>query len=192
MTNQAPAEATCSHPDCRTNSTYPTAAEPPPASRGYIYVASSWRNHTQPIVVNALRNEGFEVYDFKNPPNETGFAWKEIGLEHSNPRHGDPYAPDLSVRAEFLSALNHPRSVAGFASDFTAMQRADAIIAVAPCGKSAHLELGWGAGAGKHTAVLLDDPCTPELMYLMTDHLATDIASLVTWLDDALPARAVA
>lgn len=29
-------------------------------------------------------------------------------------------------------------------------------------------------------------------MYLMTDHLATDIASLVTWLDDALPARAVA
>ena len=32
MTNQAPAEATCSHPDCRTNSTYPTAAEPPPES----------------------------------------------------------------------------------------------------------------------------------------------------------------
>lgn len=107
MTNQAPAEATCSHPDCRTNSTYPTAAEPPPASRGYIYVASSWRNHTQPIVVDALRNEGFEVYDFKNPPNETGFAWKEIGLEHSNPRHGDPYAPDLSVRAEFLAPTTH-------------------------------------------------------------------------------------
>lgn len=157
------------------------------SSRGYIYVASSWRNALQPSVVAALRDNGFGVYDFKNPPAGTGFAWEEVGLDHSNPLDGKPGAADLSDVDEFLSALEHPRSRAGFASDFQAMRRADAIVAVAPCGRSAHLELGWGAGAGRHTAVLLDNPCTPELMYLMVDHLAPSIESLLGWLDETLP-----
>lgn len=155
--------------------------------RGYIYVASSWRNPTQPAVVYALRQAGFDVYDFKNPPNGTAFAWDEIGLQHSNPLHGHPNAPDVADTAEFLEALRHPRAIDGFNSDFTAMQRADAIIAVAPCGRSAHLELGWGVGARKRTAVLLDDPCTPELMYLMTDYQATTIPTLLEWLREVLP-----
>lgn len=156
--------------------------------RGNIYVASSWRNIVHPSVVHALRDNDFAVYDFKNPPAGTGFAWDEIGLAHTNPIHGHPAAPDLSDRTEFLEALTHPRALAGFNSDYTAMQHADAIIAVAPCGKSAHLELGWGAGAGKLTAMLLDDPCTPELMYLAVDHCAVTIDSLLEWLDHELPA----
>jgi hypothetical protein len=158
-------------------------------SRGYIYVASSWRNQHQPAVVDALRQHGFGVYDFKNPPGATGFTWEQVGLDHTNPVHGDPAAPDLADTAEFLAALDHPRSQAGFDSDFSAMQRADAIVAVAPCGKSAHLELGWGVGAGKHTAVLLDDPCTPELMLLMTDYRARTLPDLLRWLDQVLPAH---
>lgn len=157
-------------------------------SRGNIYVASSWRNAVHPRVVHALREARFAVYDFKNPPAGTGFAWDEIGLAHTNPLDGHPAAPDVSARAEFLDALTHPRAIAGFNSDYTAMQHADAIIAVAPCGRSAHLELGWGAGAGKLTAVLLDDPCTPELMYLAVDHCAATIDSLLEWLDHELPA----
>ncbi|MFT8180188.1 hypothetical protein ACLXNF_21640 [Mycobacteroides chelonae] len=156
--------------------------------RGKIYVASSWRNTVHPTVVHALREARFAVYDFKNPPAGTGFAWDEIGLAHTNPVHGHPAAPDVSDRAEFLHALTDPRALAGFNSDYTAMQHADAIIAVAPCGRSAHLELGWGAGAGKLTAILLDDPCTPELMYLAVDHCATTIDSLLKWLDHELPA----
>jgi hypothetical protein len=34
------------------------------------------------------------------------------------------------------------------------------------------LELGWFVGQGRKTAVLLDDPCTPELMYRMVDFIA--------------------
>lgn len=37
-----------------------------------IYVASSWRNSFQLDVVSFLRNEGHEVYDFKNPPHGNG------------------------------------------------------------------------------------------------------------------------
>lgn len=157
------------------------------SSRGYVYVASSWRNAGQPAVVAALRDSGFEVYDFKNPPGGTSFAWEDVGLEHSNPRDGTSETADLSDVGEFLSALQHHRSRAGFASDFQAMRRADAIVAVAPCGRSAHLELGWGVGAGRRTAVLLDNPCTPELMYLMVDHLAPTIGSLLGWLEKTFP-----
>jgi hypothetical protein len=40
-----------------------------------IYVASSWRNLYQPTVVTALRQEGYEVYDFRHPaPGDDGFA----------------------------------------------------------------------------------------------------------------------
>ena len=46
-----------------------------------IYVASSWRCPDQPAVVQALRDAGHEVYDFRNPPEATGFAWSEIDPE---------------------------------------------------------------------------------------------------------------
>ena len=78
--------------------------------------------------------------------------------------------------------LDHPRSREGFAADFAAMQRADTFVMVLPCGKSAHLELGWAIGAGKRTAILLEDPVEPELMYLMADHLSTSVHDLLDWL----------
>ena len=34
-----------------------------------IYVASSWRNKYFPEVVECLRAEGHEVFDFRNPPH---------------------------------------------------------------------------------------------------------------------------
>lgn len=147
-----------------------------------IYVASSWRNFAQQGVVQVLRSAGFEVYDFKNPPERTGFKWSQVGLEHSNPLEGNPRDADLADKREFVEALKHPRAAAGFASDFDAMKAADTFVLVLPCGRSAHLELGWAVGAGKRTAVLLDDPCTPELMYKMVDHLATSVLDLLDWL----------
>lgn len=41
-----------------------------------IYVASSWRNEYYPEVVMKLREAGFDVYDFRNPPaSDEGFHW---------------------------------------------------------------------------------------------------------------------
>ena len=140
----------------------------------YVYVASSWRNPMQPAVVATLRAAGIDCYDFRNPEAGTGFAWREVGLEQN--AFGEVQQPD------YLAALEHPRSIEGFDSDFAAMQRADTFVLVLPCGRSAHLELGWAVGAGKRTAILLDDPCTPELMYRMVDHLAPSVFDLLGWL----------
>ena len=134
-----------------------------------IYVASSWRNEFQPVVVALLRNDGHQVYDFKNPrPGEQGFHWSEI----------DPAWQGWSMAA-YRDALDHPISKAGFASDFNAMKWADTFVFVLPCGRSAHLELGWACGQGKQTLVLLDK-MEPELMVKMVDHLCVDLTELRT------------
>lgn len=126
-----------------------------------IYLASSWRNPHQPWMVELLRNDGHEVYDFRNPPHSTGFGWHEIGLD-GNTFTAEQYRTAL---------LTHPRAAQGFNADFAAMRWADTCLLVLPCGRSAHLELGWMAGAGKRTLILTQDGEEPELMALLADRI---------------------
>lgn len=141
--------------------------------RRRIYVASSWRNDSQPAVVEVLRSLGHEVYDFKNPrPGDDGFHWSEI----------DPDWLGWSP-ATYRNLLGHEIAESGFKSDFDAMEWADTFVLVLPCGRSAHLEAGWAVGAGKPTSILLhEDKFEPELMYLMADLIAVDLGEVTDWL----------
>lgn len=143
-----------------------------------VYVASSWRNPHQPRVVQVLRRAGLRIYDFRNPRlGDDGFHWSEIDPDW---KMWDP--------ARFRDALGHPMAVAGFDSDMQALIDCDVCVLVQPCGRSAHLELGWAAGAGKVTAILLEDG-EPELMYRMTDRLCVDLDELVEWLTNGVKKR---
>lgn len=122
-----------------------------------IYVASSWRNLSQPYIVMRLRSAGHEVYDFRNPRDgEHSFHWSEI----------DPQWQSWELDA-FRSALQHPAARSGFASNFAAMEWADTCVLVLPCGRSAHLEAGWFIGQGKPVFILMTINQEPELMYNM-------------------------
>jgi hypothetical protein len=147
---------------------------------GYVYVASSWRNPIQPAVIAGLNAAGIGCYDFKNPEGGTGFSWKEV-KPNSQPGIAGKGSDWESVD-DYLAMVNHPRSIEGFDADFAAMNKADTFVLVLPCGKSAHLELGWAVGAGKRTAILLEDPVEPELMYRMVDHLSTNVTDLLAWM----------
>jgi hypothetical protein len=139
----------------------------------YVYVASSWRNPVYPGIIAALRAAGIDHYDFRNPPGGPGFSWDQVG--------GTPFSRSEPV-GTYLEMMQRPRAAAGFFTDYGAMHRADAFVLVLPCGKSAHLELGWAVGARKRTAVLLEDPIEPELMYRMVDYLAPSLFDLLGWL----------
>ena len=135
-----------------------------------IYVASSWRCEHQQKVVTALRKEGYDVYDFRNPaPGNNGFHWSDIDQEWKG---WDPN--------EFRMALKHKVAVDGYLRDFDALAEADATVLVMPCGRSAHLELGYAAGADQITGVLLTGPCEPELMYRLADFISVGIDELVS------------
>ncbi|CAN5478452.1 hypothetical protein BH10PSE7_BH10PSE7_15250 [soil metagenome] len=136
-----------------------------------IYVASSWRNKYQPEIVHLLRGCGHAVYDFRNPffGLKDGFRWSELdgGWESWTP-------------AEYRKQLTtHPIAALGFNNDFRAMQWADACVLVMPCGRSAHLELGWCAGAGKKTIVHIPEPCEPELMNLLANDITLNEGELI-------------
>ncbi|MCU7917103.1 MAG: hypothetical protein KZQ95_01940 [Candidatus Thiodiazotropha sp. (ex Epidulcina cf. delphinae)] len=130
-----------------------------------VYIASSWRNTIQPQIVKCLRMDGHLVYDFKNPrPGDNGFHWSEI----------DENWQQWTLE-QYRDALDHPIAQAGYMSDFNAMQWADTFCLVMPCGRSAHLELGWACGQGKKTLILLDK-MEPELMIKMADHICTSLS----------------
>ena len=139
-----------------------------------IYVASSWRNNHQPEVVTALREAEHDIYDFRNPtPDNDGFQWSEI----------DPAWKDWSP-GEYFIALDHPVAEFGFKLDMDAMRWADVCVLVLPCGRSAHLELGWFCGQQKATCILHDrlDPVEPELMAKMADAQFASVDGVIDWL----------
>jgi len=137
-----------------------------------IYVASSWRNERQPAVVERLKAEGHDVYDFRNPKEhiherDAGFHWSDIDSEWMS------WTPK-----QFIDALDHPLAEAGFKSDMDGLTNAEVLVLVMPCGRSAHLEMGYAAGAGIPTIILMSDG-EPELMYRMATRFAIDLDGVV-------------
>lgn len=142
-------------------------------------MASSWRNAVQPSVVEALRAAGHKVYDFRHPhEGNDGFSWRSIDGGWQS------WSPDAYVRA-----LEHPVAREGFRLDMEALETADATVLVLPCGRSAHLELGYARGLGQRTAVLLAEPFEPELMYRMVDRVCPTLDELLAWLREGAPAN---
>lgn len=147
-----------------------------------IYVASSWRNQSQPAVVAQLRQHPRkpEVYDFRNPhsvdgvsrgTHGRGFHWREI----------DP-GWQAWDKETFRHHLSNPLCDDGYGSDMAALQWADACLLLLPSGRSAHLEAGFARGRGKPTAIYLQDG-EPELMYRMADALIVSPAELNAWVE---------
>ena len=138
----------------------------------HIYVASSWRNRYQPAVVQSLQAAGYSTYDFRHPaPGDDGFHWSEID------QAWESWTPE-----QYRAALQHPLAQVGFAQDKLALQMANVTVLVLPCGRSAHLELGYAAGQGQRTAVLMLEPNEPELMYALCDTICLTIDELFAWL----------
>jgi hypothetical protein len=133
-----------------------------------IYVASSWRNDIQPQIVKLLRENGHEVYDFKNPTeDEHGFHWSEI----------DPNWKEWDCK-EYITSLAHPIAEHGFSRDWGAMQWADTCVLVLPCGRSAHIEAGYFVGANKRLIIFIVKD-EPELMYKMATKICYTFEGLL-------------
>lgn len=141
------------------------------APETYVYVASSWRNNYQPFVCETLKAAKIPHYDFRNPEGGAGFAWSEID-------------PDWQAwrATDYIEKLNHSRAVEGFNLDMDALKRATHVLLVLPCGRSAHLELGWAVGAGRKTAIWTHDGEEPELMAKMVDHITGSFMDVLAWL----------
>lgn len=91
----------------------------------------------------------------------------------------DENAPNWTFK-EYSEGLHHPKAERQFAADLEALKWADTCVLVLPCGRSAHLEAGWMAGAGKRVIVYVPEMQEPELMYKLFDAVVDSIEGIQT------------
>lgn len=134
-----------------------------------VYVIGSLRDAKIPDLAEAVRGEGHEVFD----------DWHACGPDADE--HWRNY--EIFRGRNYKEALASPFARHAFEFDKAHIEWADAVVLVAPAGKSAHLELGWALGQGKRGYILFDgEPERWDLMYLF----ATSVCYQMTELLDAL------
>lgn len=121
-----------------------------------IYISSSWRNSYHQQLVQELRENGHQVYDFRHPEGrEDNNVWDDLGINK-----------EFITPQEFSQLDNNEVAGKRFADHFCAMNDADTCILLLPCGASSHVEAGYMAGDGKRVFVFCpDNKLKPELMY---------------------------
>jgi len=138
-------------------------------SRKVVYLIGSLKNPRIPDVAEALRNAGYEVVDDWYAPGPEADDW----WQRYEKRRGRNFR-------EALRGL-HVQHV--FEFDKYHLDRCDIAVLVMPAGKSAHLELGYAIGRGKHGFILLDKE--PERFDIMA-RFARDVVYTVDELLEAL------
>lgn len=131
-----------------------------------FYLIGSLRNPVVPEVANTLEKLGFEVF-------ADWFAAGEIA--------DDSWQAYETARGRtYLEALKGYAANHVFQFDLHHLHRCDGAILVYPAGKSAHLELGYMAGLGKKTYILLDKyPDRWDVMLRFSDGVFIDLESLI-------------
>ena len=148
-----------------------------------IYIASSWKNGVQPVLVSELRKRGHKVYDFRHPAGRNDKnVWEAVTLALGLFRK---WKQSSLSTMDFIRMLRHKEAMKRFNEHFAAMSDADTCILLLPCGRSAHCEAGYMAGVGKRVFVMdISDSVQPELMYLMFDRYFDDYDKLYEALDE--------
>lgn len=139
-----------------------------------VYLIGSLRNKQIPVFGNWLRNEyGLDVFD----------DWHAAGPEADD--HWQAY--ERARGHTYEEALAGPVAQNAFQFDRRHIQASSAAVMVMPAGKSGHLELGYAAGLGKTTAILLaEEPERFDLMYNFATLVTHDRVKLATFLKETL------
>ncbi len=135
-----------------------------------LYVIGSLRNPEVKDVANLIRDAmpEWEVFD----------DWIAAG----------PHADDEWRDYEKQRGRSYEQALAGYAArhvfeyDKHHLDTSDAVLLVAPAGKSGFLELGYCIGRGKPSAILLDSPDRWDVMFQFAGCVSEDLGKCVSWL----------
>jgi len=131
-----------------------------------IYLIGSLRNEQVPIIGNQLRAKGFNVFD----------NW------HSAGENADDCLRDYcrAKGSTYIEAMADTATQNIFNFDKRNLDASDAAVLVMPAGKSGHLELGYMAGKGKYTYILMDgEPERFEVMHNFANAIVFSLDELV-------------
>ena len=130
-----------------------------------IYLIGSLRNEQVPIIGNQLRAKGFNIFD----------DWHAAGPEADD--HWKSYEKERG--RTYVEALEGAAAKNVYAFDKRNLDASDAAILILPAGKSGHLELGYMAGSGKLTYILMDHEGDRwDVMYQFANAIAYSVDDL--------------
>ena len=130
-----------------------------------IYLIGSLRNPEIPNIAKTMRQAGLNVFDdWFAPGPEADDFWRtyEQGRGHT-----------------YLEALDGYAAKHIFEFDKHHIDTSDVGVLVLPCGKSAHLELGYMLGKGKRGYILLDEVDRWDVMYQFATGIYTNLDNLI-------------
>lgn len=132
-----------------------------------LYLIGSLRNEAIPSHAESLRNLGLDVFDdwFAAGPEADDY-WKTYETERGN---------------DYKQALGGHAARHVFDFDRHHLDRCDAALLALPAGKSGHLELGYVAGKGKPTFILLDRPDRWDVMYQFASEIFFDEGEMIEY-----------
>jgi hypothetical protein len=138
-----------------------------------VYLIGSLKNPRVPEVAAVLREHGYDVVDdWYAPGPDADDYWQAYERQRGR------------TFREALKGL-HARHV--FEFDKYHLDRCDIAILVMPAGRSAHLELGYAIGRGKHGFILLDrEPERFDVMYAFPKDVVYTVDELVEALGRAM------
>ncbi|GIO33236.1 hypothetical protein J2TS6_43770 [Paenibacillus albilobatus] len=136
-----------------------------------IYLASSWKNAEHVMYIKGLLvSAGFEVDAFcDTDAGRFVFSFDML-----------PDVDNLDAR----TVLEEPAVKRAFAEDKKWLDWADTVLLILPAGKSAHLEAGYAAGAGKKLVIYQDEFPRGEfdVMYGFADLISNDFQEIIQFL----------
>lgn len=132
-----------------------------------LYLIGSLRNRRIIEIGNLLRKAGHEVYDdWISPGEEADEKWQEY---------------EKARGRTYIEALNGWHAHHVYTNDMEHLEKADAVVMVMPCGKSAFWELGWATAKGKATILLIEEePERFDIMPCKTDFVCATVDEVVT------------
>jgi hypothetical protein len=137
-----------------------------------IYLIGSLRNNEVPLIGKRLRDCGFDIFDdWFSAGERADDSWKEYEIKRGR---------------------NYSEALEGFAAkhvfqfDKYHLDTSNAGILVLPAGKSGHLELGYLAGQGKPTFILMPQVVESELRWDVMYQFATRVCFDVDELENEL------
>jgi nucleoside 2-deoxyribosyltransferase len=137
-----------------------------------VYLIGSLRNPQIPLLAEHIRAD-------KHPADEVFDDWYAAG-----PEADDKWMEYEKSRGHtFIQALDGHAATHVYEFDKKHLDSCDVAVMVMPAGKSAHLELGYCAGKGKRTIILMDgEPERFDVMYNFADHVVTSWKDLLSLL----------
>lgn len=108
-----------------------------------IYVGGALANPEIVRITKLLMDNGFDAFsEWYTPGKDADVLWRDY---------------ELSLGFDYREALNRPAAQQVFNFDKRNIDASDTFVMVMPCGKSAHLELGYAVGTGKRTLVYMPE-----------------------------------